>query len=142
MPQTATASRAAIPSVDRMLNHPRMEAALSAYGRSAVTDAIRTPLAALRRRMAEDAAAARAEADPAAIAARVDAVLDALHRPSLKRVFNLTGTVLHTNLGRAPMPQAAIDAMIAAAGAWRHSRAARRSPIRRARSWGWTRNAG
>lgn len=117
MPQTATASRAAIPSVDRMLNHPRLEPALSAYGRGAVTDAVRTVLAALRRRIAEDADAARGEADPAAIAARVDAVLHALNRPSLKRVFNLTGTVLHTNLGRAPMPQAAIDAMIEAAGA-------------------------
>ena len=66
MPQTATSFRAAIPSVDRMLNHPQMAGALSAYGRGAVTDAVRTVLAALRHRMAEDTDAARADADPAA----------------------------------------------------------------------------
>ncbi len=106
--------RVAIPSVDRMLRAPALSAALDAHGRPAVTDAVRTVLAAVRRDLKPENAA---ETSESAIAARVDAVLEALSRPSLVRVFNLTGTVLHTNLGRAPLPSAAIEAMIQAAGA-------------------------
>ena len=50
------------------------------------------------------------------ILAEVAARIEADFAPSLKPVFNLTGTVLHTNLGRAPLPQEAIDAMALVAG--------------------------
>src|SRR3546814_17764964 len=55
--------------------------------------------------------------DAGRIAVEVAERLDRQAAPSLRAVFNLTGTVLHTNLGRAPMPQEAVAAMIAAAGA-------------------------
>jgi L-seryl-tRNA(Ser) seleniumtransferase len=106
--------RIAIPSVDRMLRASALRGALELHGRPAVTDAVRTVLAAMRRSLADRGTV---ETSEAAIATRVDAVLEALSKPSLVRVFNLTGTVLHTNLGRAPLPAAAIDAMVKAAGA-------------------------
>ena len=114
MIQEATNPQAAIPSVDKMLRAPLLADALEAHGRPAVTDAVRTVLASLRRGLM---AGEPVETEDAAIAARISAVLAALAQPSLVRVFNLTGTVLHTNLGRAPLPQAAIQAMVAAAGA-------------------------
>jgi L-seryl-tRNA(Ser) seleniumtransferase len=100
---------AALPSVDRVLRGDDMQALLAQYGRPAVTDAVRHVLAALR--------AARHVDEPAAITARVAAHLDASARPTLRAVFNLTGTVLHTNLGRALLPEEAIEAMADAARA-------------------------
>ncbi|MFT6580199.1 MAG: L-seryl-tRNA(Ser) seleniumtransferase [Alphaproteobacteria bacterium] len=95
----------------------RAEAAIALierYGRAAVLDAVRTVLASLRRQIAAQESPDTSETG---ILTRTTAVLNALMAPSLKRVFNLTGTVLHTNLGRAPLPDVAIEAMIAAAGA-------------------------
>ena len=114
MAKQATNPRVSIPSVDRMLRAPALAGALAEHGRPAVTDTVRTVLAALRRGLMAGEAAKTGEAD---VAARVSAVLDALAQPSLVRVFNLTGTVLHTNLGRAPLPPAAVEAMVLAAGA-------------------------
>ncbi|NEX64898.1 L-seryl-tRNA(Sec) selenium transferase [Noviherbaspirillum galbum] len=92
------------PSVDSVLRWPAVEALAAAHGRPLVVDAAREELAARR-------ASGEIGADDdiaAAIAART---LEQL-APSLRKVFNLTGTVLHTNLGRAPLPPEAIDAMV------------------------------
>jgi L-seryl-tRNA(Ser) seleniumtransferase len=51
----------------------------------------------------------RAGADPGDLQARLHDELAALRRPSLGRVLNATGVVVHTNLGRAPLPEAALD---------------------------------
>ena len=76
------------------------------YGRALVLDVVRRELAA--RREADEAASIED------ILAECAAALGQLMRPSQRRVFNLTGTVLHTNLGRAPLPQEAIEAATAA----------------------------
>jgi L-seryl-tRNA(Ser) seleniumtransferase len=98
---------AAIPSVDRLLQQPALVAAASAHGRNMVLDAVREVLAEQRSALKRDAA------EPASPEELVDATLQRLSAaslPSLRRVFNLTGTVLHTNLGRALLPPQAAEA--------------------------------
>jgi L-seryl-tRNA(Ser) seleniumtransferase len=89
-----------LPSVDRvLLAAPEL---IAEYSRSLVLDAVRRALAE-RRAAGEDAAI------PAIVAA-AETALASLTSKSQRRVFNLTGTVLHTNLGRAPLPEEAIAA--------------------------------
>ena len=98
---------AAIPSVNRLLQQPALVAAASAHGRSVVLDAVREVLAGQRTALKQDASA------PPSPEELVDATLrrlSAASAPSLRRVFNLTGTVLHTNLGRALLPLQAAEA--------------------------------
>ena len=102
---------AAIPSVDRLLQDPRLAPAIARYGRSLVVDELRALLAQYRDAMkAGTALPPSAEAIARGLLQRLERVA----RPSLRRVFNLTGTVLHTNLGRALLPQEAIEAAAAA----------------------------
>jgi len=115
MTTPASTAFAAIPSVDRILRMPAIAVLQAVHGRAAVTEAVREDLDRWRQALTSDAAAP--PADEAAIAARVAARLARQASPTVRRVFNLTGTVLHTNLGRAPLPQEAIAAMIDAAGA-------------------------
>jgi L-seryl-tRNA(Ser) seleniumtransferase len=104
--------RAAIPSVDRVLRWPAVAALTEAHGRSATTEAVRDALDGLRRLLA---AGRPADLGEAAVAARIAAQLAHAMRPSLRRVFNLTGTVLHTNLGRALLADEAVAAVRLAA---------------------------
>ena len=105
------ASAADIPSVDRLLSRPALETLLTRYGRTQVITALRNHLDDLRR------AALRGTLDSAAlpehaVAAALDATLEAAARMLLRPVFNLTGTVLHTNLGRAVLPEEAVRAVV------------------------------
>jgi len=58
----------------------------------------------------------RAGAEPGDLLGRLAAELAAARRPALRRVLNATGVVVHTNLGRAPLPEAALERVRAAAG--------------------------
>jgi L-seryl-tRNA(Ser) seleniumtransferase len=92
-----------IPSVDRVLNLPDVHALIERHGRQPVTDSVRAVL--------DDVRGGKAVAS---IQSEVQARVEAAMRPRLRRVFNLTGTVLHTNLGRAVMPKEAVEAAVAA----------------------------
>jgi hypothetical protein len=94
---------AALPSVDRLLQQPVAAPLITQHGRSGVTGAIRTVLAELR--------AGKKIIPQDQILEQVAAHLARGARPSLRPVFNLTGTVLHTNLGRAQLPEEAVEAM-------------------------------
>jgi L-seryl-tRNA(Ser) seleniumtransferase len=100
------AGRSGLPSVDRVLRSAEGQSLIAQYGRALMLDAVR--MALTERRQAGAAGALAAVLDDCAKA------LAHLMRPSQRRVFNLTGTVLHTNLGRAPLPEEAIAAAAAA----------------------------
>ncbi len=104
-------SFATIPSVDRLLGRDDARNLITRYGRPAVTDALRAAAAQARAVLAAEPGAG----NPAALLGRCAAILEAWTAPSLRPVHNLTGTVLHTNLGRAPLPEAAIAAIAAVA---------------------------
>ncbi|HWL57958.1 MAG TPA: L-seryl-tRNA(Sec) selenium transferase [Paracoccus sp. (in: a-proteobacteria)] len=95
-----------LPSVDRLLT--AAAGLVDLHGRAAVTDALRAELAAIR--------AARPDPLPDAgqIIASVDRGMAAVAQSRLRPVLNLTGTVLHTNLGRALLADPAVEAAIAA----------------------------
>jgi L-seryl-tRNA(Ser) seleniumtransferase len=94
--------RATLPSVDRVLVAAEKAGLIERYGRRLVTDIARQVIAKRRE--------AHKPTSVDAIVRECGERLAALMRPSQRRVFNLTGTVLHTNLGRAPLPEEAIAA--------------------------------
>ena len=108
----AAAARRALPSIDRLLNDSRVAELIARYGRPHVAHTLRALLEQERGALANSAAAAAFDEGSFLDACAVRLAHDTA--PSLKPVFNLTGTVLHTNLGRAVMPRSAADAVVQA----------------------------
>src|SRR6202011_4300028 len=104
--RVVTERRAALPAVDRVLRSADGQALIARYGRPLVLGAVRAALDERRRGGVSASAVAIAEASAAWLARTM--------QPSQRRVFNLTGTVLHTNLGRASLPGEAIAAATSA----------------------------
>ena len=105
---------ASLPSLDRLLRAPELAPLLERHGRTRTTGLLRTRLQALRDAVVAGTVAGPALAtaiDPRAIATALDVAIHGEDAMRLRAVFNLTGTVLHTNLGRAPLPEAAIRAV-------------------------------
>ncbi len=119
MPQRAIksggAARRALPAVHQVLKHPRVAALLERVAHPYVVEEVRACLEASRQAMARGAGAQAPSLE--AIAGRVAQRIARWSEPRLIPVINLTGTLLHTNLGRAPVSEAAISAVRAAAGA-------------------------
>ena len=97
----------AIPSVDELLGRPRLLALAEQSGRALVTQAVREVLAQVRVQLKTDPPTTK-QPSPAALElphleSRVIAEVERILAPSLRRVINATGVVLHTNLGRAPL---------------------------------------
>jgi L-seryl-tRNA(Ser) seleniumtransferase len=99
-----TDARRALPSVGALLERAPVRALLDVAPRTLVVDAVRATVADARR-------STTAPSDDAAWAAAIADHLAELSRPSLRPVVNATGVVLHTNLGRAPLADAALDAI-------------------------------
>jgi len=108
-----------LPSVDELLHQPEVSVLIERDGHSAVADAARSALDALRRQIAAGELDGRAvELALAGLAEAVGRQLRAATSYSLQPVINATGVVLHTNLGRAPLAQAALDHICETAGGY------------------------
>jgi L-seryl-tRNA(Ser) seleniumtransferase len=96
-----------LPSVDQLLQQPRVAVWINLYGRLLTLEALRTSLQDTRNNYAEG--------DPVP---GIEQLLDLAEQllifwisPSLKPAINATGVILHTNLGRAPLSRAALEAV-------------------------------
>jgi L-seryl-tRNA(Ser) seleniumtransferase len=110
MPRATDALRR-LPSVDEVLKAEAAQVAVDRFGRPAALAAVRTALATTRQAVRSGDVDGVGVDDLAAAAL---ARLDADARPNVRAVFNLTGTVLHTNLGRAVLAETAIEAAVTA----------------------------
>jgi L-seryl-tRNA(Ser) seleniumtransferase len=111
VPSRITEARRGVPSVESVLQSSAASTLLARYPRWAVLRAIREALAARRLQLAEggdDAPGSEALLTTPALQERILPIV----RLSLRRVINATGVVLHTNLGRAPLSERAVAALV------------------------------
>lgn len=120
LPEEAASRLRAIPSVDELLSRPNLQLLAQNSGRELVTHAVRKVLAETRAQLRTSPTPANEPASAplnlAQLESRVAGEVARVLAPSLRRVINATGVVLHTNLGRAPLsPAAAAEIAEAAA---------------------------
>jgi len=101
-----------IPSIDELRQRPRVVALEQAHGSQATMTALRQAAAELRAALASGTSATDLPNAVEEAAVRIEGYaerhLTAQFRGSLRRVINATGIVIHTNLGRAPLPASAL----------------------------------
>jgi L-seryl-tRNA(Ser) seleniumtransferase len=100
-----------LPSVDKLLQSPSIQLLIDEHGRGPTVEALRDALADARAAIVDGSDSPKQEALVEAV--RVRFQQQALAR--LQPVINATGVIIHTNLGRAPLSKAALEAMTAAA---------------------------
>ena len=112
----AVSPASAVPSLDAVLRRPALRAAVAQHGHALVAELARAALDTVRRMTLDGTAVPMRTALEDDVEHRTLDALSSLTALPLKPVFNLTGTVLHTNLGRAVLPAEAIAALVAVAG--------------------------
>lgn len=97
----------ALPAVDQILQTNQASAWLTRYGRPLTLQAVRSVLEEIRQAYRPD----QTVPDLATLLKRIDSRLASWTAPTLQPVINATGVILHTNLGRAPLSTAAMEAV-------------------------------
>ncbi|WP_454625872.1 L-seryl-tRNA(Sec) selenium transferase [Bradyrhizobium cenepequi] len=110
MKDSTSAGLRNLPSVSAILNSDSAIALLQRFGRVASTEAIRATIDEARNKIKTGASPPSVQD----VALRALALLDERDMSGLRSLFNLTGTILHTNLGRASLAEQAIEAAVAA----------------------------
>lgn len=100
-----------LPSIDKLLRLPSVQALVSSHGHTLVALEARAQVDGLRAQALAGVLSMSALAPEALGQSLAGRIAERL-APRLRRVINLTGTVIHTNLGRAVLPQAAIDHLV------------------------------
>jgi L-seryl-tRNA(Ser) seleniumtransferase len=101
-----------LPAVDRLLRSPAVKVMVAEHGHTLVAAEARALLDRLRTRALAGTLGRAEVAEPALVQA-VDAAVKSRLAPRLRRVLNLTGTVIHTNLGRALLADSALQHVLA-----------------------------
>ena len=103
---------ASVPSIDAILRLDSSIVLIEQYGRTLVTDAIRNVIENIRIKIPELGENVKPLVEKRAILSDVIQYLNTFTSPTLRAVYNLTGTVLHTNLGRSVLADEAIEEMV------------------------------
>lgn len=105
---TVKSTLRAIPSVNQLLEYVDAQQLLVEYGHKLTVDALRQIMDELRQRLLMGDSV---DIDSMSIIASAQRLLQQMFTPSLRPVINATGVIIHTNLGRAPLSHATIEAM-------------------------------
>jgi L-seryl-tRNA(Ser) seleniumtransferase len=115
-PKCATLLRQ-LPQVDDLLRHPDLAPVIGSLPRLLAAAVVRRVLAAARRTITTTPPEALpAQLDEAALLHHLREALAAAAKPSLRRVVNATGVIIHTNLGRSPLGEACLAPLLEVAG--------------------------
>lgn len=98
-----------IPKVDILLEDETIKAMVETYSRDTVLEAIRQESEKLRAFIGDCEKEEEAQKQISLLITHIEAKVAAMHTPNMCQVINATGTILHTNLGRAPIGQAHMD---------------------------------
>jgi len=98
-----------LPAVNKLMQLPSAHVLIDSYGREAVLARLREVLDATRSQLL---AGDTRDIEAAALIAQAAQQLERAFRPTLRPVINATGVIIHTNLGRALLSQAAQQAML------------------------------
>jgi len=108
----------ALPSVEEVVEIPDLAGVIEDFGRGLVVDSARAVIERLRREILAGREPDAGALKPAGLARAVTNEAATVFLPSLKRLVNASGVVVHTNLGRSVLAREAIDAVVEAAASY------------------------